>query len=453
MEMVIVWGAGLALAGWIAICGLRRSGNVRGTVLASTLAMASLAVNVNVPREASSLALGFMTLYLLFGFVAPRQNLRRHKIRTFVFLWFGLFLVTTSVFNPEGVNPLLQFSFLAFATVVVASKMGAEDREALLLGLVLLGAFHSLLSIWEYVGHEPWLWGYGRTVDGTDVILANPFFGGAVPRAQSTMGHPIAAATLVAVSLVTLMLRRRNYRPVFVAGLLFLLIAGILLTGTRSVVVAIGLALAYYYLVSSESKNKILRYLTTAVIVGAFFIVDLGVSALVDDLVDSGSYTNRAGALESVPALFTRNLDEVIWGAGFGSESRLFGEGFFQQNGFNIVDNQLVTTLATAGIVGLIGLCSIYIYSFSMAGTYIRVVLIFMTSMMFSFDYLRWHVMVVLLFVMMGMSSSMRPRNSAKTGGDDLHIAAKRLQRGKLRPIRGTDRSTRDVATAKGSHL
>jgi glycosyltransferase involved in cell wall biosynthesis len=411
MEIYVVWGVGLALLGWVAACLLRRSGSIRGIALASTLAVATLAVNTNVPREARSIGLAFMVLFLIVGFVAPRQNFRRHKIRLLVFAWFGLFLLATSIANPDGATALLHLSVLATMTVIVGSKMGPQDREAFVAGLVFLGAAHSLLSVGEFLGQEPWLWGYGKTPDGTDFILANPFLGGDFPRAQSTMGHPIPAATLVAASLLTLLHFRRSYRPVMFGALLFILAVGILLTGTRSVVVGIALALAFYYLVSSESKFKAVRRLTATVIVATFLAVILGASTLVEQLVGSGSYTNRAGALESVPMLFAREPGAVIWGSGFGSEASLFREGFFQQNGFNIVDNQLVTTLGTAGVLGLLGLCAIFIYSFSTAGIYGRTALIFMTVMLFSFDYLRWHATAVLLFAIMGMSSSMKPKH------------------------------------------
>lgn len=413
MEIYVVWGAALAFLGWMAVSLVRRSGNVRGIALLSTTAVASLAVNTNVPREASSTGLLIMGVFLLIGFVAPRQDFRRHKIRVIVFAWFAVFLVSTSLVNPEGLSVLLQFGLIGVMTVVVGSKMGPQDRQVFMAGLVLLAGAHSLLSVSELLGQEPFLWGYGKTTDGTDVILANPFLGGTVPRAQSTMGHPIAAATLVAVGLLMLLLRRKSYRPASFVLLLSVLVVGILLTGTRSVVVAIGLALAFFYFMSSESRNKAVRYLTVAVIIAAFIAVDLGVSTLVDQLMDSGSYTNRAGALESVPMLFTRDPSEVIWGSGFGSEPLLFSEGYFQQNGFNIVDNQLVTTLATAGVVGLLGLSAIYLYTFSKAGTYVRTLLIFMTAMLFSFDYLRWHVMVVLLFAIIGMSFSMTSEKRA----------------------------------------
>lgn len=414
MEMYVVWGVSLALLGWIVVCALRRSSNVRGAVLVSTLAVASLAINTNVPRGASSLGINFITAFLIIGLVTPRQNIWRHKVRSFVFAWFAIFLLTTSLANPDGVNALLQFSLLAMMVVMIASKMGPQDRSVFVGGLVLLGAVHSLLSIREYAGQQPWLWGYGKTLAGADLILPNPFFGSIVPRAQSTMGHPIAAATLVAASLLTLLLHRKSFRPIFFGALFFILLTGVLLTGTRSVVLGIGLALAFYYLVSSESRYKAVKYVTTAAIVGAFLTLDLGVSKLVGELVDSGSYTNRAGALESVPMLFTRAPEEVFWGSGFGSEARLFSEGFFQQNGFNIVDNQMVTTLATGGVIGLSGLCAIYVYAFVTASAYVRTTLIFMATMLFSFDYFRWHAIFLLFFVFIGMSSSMKPAGLTK---------------------------------------
>jgi hypothetical protein len=329
--------------------------------------------------------------------------------------------------------------------------MSEHDRMIFTSGLVALALVHSLLSIFELYTQVPPLWGYGHFPDGSPVLLGNPFLGGHVPRTQSTMGHPIAAACVVAVGFLVLLLRRASLRPwVFATQLAFLSI-GILLTGTRSSVLGICVAIAFWFLVSAESKHRFGRLVVVALIVSSFLVVDLGISTLVGGLLDSGSYTNRADAIASVPKLFTRDFSEIVWGSGYGSEPSLFSQGFFQQNGFNIVDNQLVTTLATAGIVGLVGLCILFLYTFGIAETQARTLLVFMIAMLFSFDYLRWHFMLVLLFALFGLASASSdslvrrqiiPANGRQHGFINKRgplISGSSLDRGRLvDPERGT---------------
>ncbi|WP_286345201.1 hypothetical protein [Frondihabitans sucicola] len=112
----------------------------------------------------------------------------------------------------------------------------------------------------------------------------------------------------------------------------------------------------------------------------------------------------------------------MIWGSGGDTEPQLFAQGLLFQNGFDVVDNQLVTTLATQGVIGLVLLVSLFIVGFRTTGRLSRSVLLVMVVMLFSFDYLRFTSMLGLLFGFLALAPATagarenRPSDIVETG-------------------------------------
>jgi hypothetical protein len=78
------------------------------------------------------------------------------------------------------------------------------------------------------------------------------------------------------------------------------------------------------------------------------------ISSTVSEFMDTGSYTHRFGALESLSRLFEyREGVSVLIGDGAGSVPRLFFQGLLQNDGLQAVDNQVITSLVETGVIGL----------------------------------------------------------------------------------------------------
>ncbi|OZD62204.1 hypothetical protein CH272_11535 [Rhodococcus sp. 05-340-1] len=246
---------------------------------------------------------------------------------------------------------------------------------------------------------QPLLWGYGLYADGSEVKLPNPFLGEDVVRTQGTMGHPILFATIAVIALLIVLLGQtvQNLATRFV--LVGALSLGLVLSGTRSALLAAFIAVVIVKIVRRRSNNRWRNILALAAAATAVYILDFGFRELTVNLISSGSYTNRVQAISALPDIISLPVRWILFGGGFGSEIELYNQGLLQQNGFRIVDNQVITTLVTSGLVGLVVLALLLVRSVKPADELHFALVSAFVVMMFSFDYLRWPAICVLFFV------------------------------------------------------
>ncbi|WFR68063.1 hypothetical protein P9139_06965 [Curtobacterium flaccumfaciens] len=93
----------------------------------------------------------------------------------------------------------------------------------------------------------------------------------------------------------------------------------------------------------------------------------------------------------------------MLFGSGFGSEPALRERGFLAQNGFDVVDDQLVTSLATQGLLGLLVVIALLIAWFRHGNRLQRALTVAMGVFFFTFDDLRWPAVIVLLVPLLTM--------------------------------------------------
>ncbi|WP_160096570.1 O-antigen ligase family protein [Rhodococcus sp. T7] len=255
------------------------------------------------------------------------------------------------------------------------------------------------------VTHIPILWGYGRYADGTEVKLANPLLGPEIVRTQGTMGHPIVLSTLLVIA-VLIIIDGGTIRTRWIKYPIFGLLAfGLLISGTRSAFVALAIAVVFSSVLHVNARDRWRNLITVLAVSGTLLIFDFGIRQIWADLVGSGSYTNRAAAISALPGLFNLNISRLLLGSGFGSENDLFQAGYLQQNGFRIVDNQLVTTIATNGLFGFVILIALITVGIAKGNSLFGSALVAMGVMMFSFDYLRWPAIAFLFFILVALGA------------------------------------------------
>lgn len=370
---------GVAMAVGVAVLFVGTSRSAPTTVQdASLVAAGALVIGVALvsPRRASGVA----TPLLLLG------------------AFFAVMVAVTLTQVPEARLLVLRISLIGLAFGFAASRLRVRDIGVVLDGLVLLAVGEALLGAVEFfVTGTPIPWGRRIADDGTFFDDSNKLLGGETIRAQGTTEHPIPYSVVVGVGLVALGARWTRHAAALRIVIVGVLGLGLVLSGTRSTLLAIGVGLAYLVF-SSDAASRALR--VTAVVLGgvvgaiAFFPTLVGA---VGTLMASGSYENRAGALESVPRLLGQSLRKVLLGNGVGSELGLYADGLLPQTGFLNLDNQLVTSLATTGLLGVGLLIAVFVVAFVRAPRAGRALIIVMATMLFSFDYLAWNNMTALM--------------------------------------------------------
>lgn len=381
--------------------------HVRSASIGVTLLLLSLLWTPSAPTEWREIAVWSSVVLSGLALFSKRdadQTKPNTAVVAVILVFIASWVLVTVVANPAGVSSVARIAVLAAVTTMVAGQMNLSERRASLAWLVAVAVLQVLAGAWQWFSGRPPIWGFGLREDGTAATYLNPLLDGAV-RVQGTTGHPIPYSTLIALATMTVIATWATRRRLRSWTLLAVFAAALLVSGTRSVLIALAIAFAYLFLIArgTDSAKKVRNYLLAITISVVAIAADFGLRTAAQDLVASGSFTNRAGALESVPGLLSRPPGVAIFGSGFGSEANLFAQGLLQQNGFNVVDNQVVTVLATQGVVGVVLLLVIFALAFRASDATGRALIIVLAVMLFSFDYLRWPLMTVVTMVILAM--------------------------------------------------
>lgn len=401
--MVTTLGAaGAAAAMALLVRVLIGRSQARGVLLVLALVAVSFFGGPTVPDGLRSTALLVTVTFLAVALPRARPEQRWDARGVLLVVLYGGSVAVTALASPATVSAVVWVAGVAILATVVAIRCGARDRATFLTGLVGLAVVQSILAAYEFfVAGRPVFWDY-TTAEGSPGALPNPLLGSAAARVTGTMAHPILLATLLAVGAIVVLATPR-LRSSVRWGLVATLLGGIVLSGTRSALIALLLA-ALVLLFTSSRRGRAPRIVFGLGLGGAALAVSLGdLLAATEELLGSGSFTNRSSALDSAPALFMRPVVEMLFGSGFGSEPALRERGFLAQNGFDVVDNQLVTSLATQGLFGLLVVIALLIAWFRHGDRLQRALTVAMGVFFFTFDDLRWPAVIVLLVPLLTM--------------------------------------------------
>ncbi|PPF42410.1 hypothetical protein C5B85_16760 [Pseudoclavibacter sp. AY1F1] len=297
-----------------------------------------------------------------------------------------------------------RFTLPAVLAVFAAARLDSAARCFLLDAIVSLAVLQSVIGVLEFLNLTAPIFG---TATVYDTALMNPLLPGVV-RVQAMLGHPIVLGLLIVFALVLLLNRAPRMRSWQTAGLSAVLLAGLFLCGSRSswLALAICCVLALFWAV----KNLIVRtFAILGLLIGLFAALtsSRASSILVEQLdlfTDSGSFTHRMESFGSFFAILSQHaIRPALIGSGVGSEPRLFAAGLLQQDGFLIIDNQLLTTMVTIGLFGLLVLLSLVAFAVFGLPPAERLACIAMLIMFFTFDALRWTGPIVLFFALVGL--------------------------------------------------
>ncbi|TFV52994.1 hypothetical protein [Blastococcus sp. TF02A-35] len=382
------------------------------TVLAAVLAVVTFVPTARLSTNREWALLG-VALVAVLGVVCLHATRLRWSAPAVLLLLSGTCAVLSTAHHgtlPDLVEGVLLTALLA-ACCLLAAFCSRQDRDVLVgavlaLALVQLGfaaasAFLGLPAPWGLLGEA------GSLFDENNLL---PSLGG---RTTGTMAHPIPFGTLMAVAAALAVGARRL--PLWARLALTCAFAGgVVLSGSRSAaaVLVVGVVAAAVWPGASRTGAAGRVLLGLAGVVG---ILVSGVSEvpLLASLEGTGSLTHRLGALEAVGRLSDRPLPEILLGSGEGSLGVLYADGLLQQDGFFAVDNQLVTTFALAGLVGVALLVAAVLAGLLRGDRSTRPGLLALVLMFAAFDTLEWTSTAVLFAVLLGLGAARPGRPAA----------------------------------------
>jgi len=410
---------------------------VRAAALSVTVAVVVLVGNNSAPR--SVWVGGFAACLVLLAVAVVRGGLERHPgQRSFlvVAVFWAWLAVGALVAGSYSVSRLAVYFGLAVAVAFVASQLSRREVTLVLGAVVAVAALQSAAAVVELVVGEPLLWGLRG---GT---RANPLLGDALDRAQGTLGHPIVLGFLEGVAVLLVWADPWRLAPRLRWSLLVVGTVGVVLSGTRSVVACLVVAVVVHVLLRARLAAWLRNVLVVTVVAALVALADPGISRLVVELVESGSWVHRLESVVAVPALLARPLAESLWGTGFGSEVALFADGHIRLTyGLPVVDNFFVYLLGTTGVLGLAVFVVVAVVTFARGDRLTRSIVVLVVGMGVSFDLVVWlgvGVLLSLFFALPGARVLAGPASSPEPGAvataEEARVALTRSPEGRQAP-------------------
>lgn len=372
---------------------------------------ALLTLNVGLPftrvPDARILLQVVTVAFLVLG-IAGAYELARPlaaKGMSFVIALVTLMTIVT-VLSPDvgAFKRWLLSALVALPAFVLAARPGARATRRITATVLVLGVIEALCAVVEPFVFPSHLWAPAqRDSDGLAVPLLNDVLGGSIERSQGTLGHPLPLGYLLVIG-VALAVRAPRFPRRILVPVLGVLVLGLVVAGARTSLVIAGLIIIF----AAARRPTFLHVLggvwLTALLTVLGSFTGLISGASVDALMRTGSYTHRLGALTSFGDLLEKqDLTRALFGNGFAAAPRLFGAGLLQNDGFNAVDNEFLSLLGQAGLVGLALFVAVVIAAAVTGRSDVRLAVLCTTVTLMVFDVLAWPSAAALAFAVLGM--------------------------------------------------
>ena len=368
-------------------------------VLSTALVLGTIRTRVELPRSPSAAML--LVLYLVLG--------------------LGTFL------SGETANVAIYLLLASTGASAFLLVWNATRRDLLcgFVGLATLAVCELALGAREALSGSGPLWGFtpqsvvAATPPGeVPFYLQSQLFDG-VNRATGTFGHPLPFAMLFVAFFAIAAAFRRELGMVSVVLAGGAGIAGCLLAGARSALIAL-------VVVAIVTVGRARGFqIALAAILAIVAILFVGTTAIaqrlnLDYYLQTGSFTHRLRVIDALPSLLDQPVAGLFLGTGVNGEGRVI-RGIAGGDGFSAVDNQLVSTLIAAGVVGFVLLACVVVRGFRTAQG--QVMMAGALVMFFAFDALSWQASIAILaamFVLAERAPSQPTRLSARVCEADI---------------------------------
>jgi hypothetical protein len=344
---------------------------------------------------------------------------------TVLLIAYAFFSACSTVVAPDddGIRRLLVHLMIGGSAFLMGFSCTGSERILVARSVIVLAAAESLYGVAEVVGLVGPVWGYEW--ERSDGILVNTpqeseVFVGAI-RAQGSLYHPLLLAFLAIVG-IGLVVGLKPFRSAFLRiGLVCVLYAGVFAAGSRS-----GIVIASLMILVSV-RTAWMRIL----VIGCSLALSLvrpptlnnWILPIFERFQNSTSVSNREASFRAFgPLLNEQNISAVLFGNGFRSERSLITAGVIPgKHEFDPIDNQFVWTLACAGLVALICMVGVIVWSWRNGDRQYRWGLFAALVMFWAFEVLLMPTSLALTTAIMGMAVSRR----GEKAGSSLAAAAR----------------------------
>jgi hypothetical protein len=400
--VLIVLAASLGLLVLVLTYPKNRS-EVSGYAVGLTLVLVSLGASASAPEVLRYGSLGLTALILLVSTLIASRNQHPSRKMGWIYAWMTWAVMVSVYLRSSSLATIALTLVVPALLVLVLSRFTYSDIKPFMRWIGALVILQALIAFAEIMLLSEPIWGYRNVyTNGQPVIRYNPFIPGLI-RVQGTMGHPIPYALLMTVALLLLLglghhLSKR-YKTVCVMAAL----SGILLSGTRSAFIAAAVGLLVFLLLAPSTRSRRRNFILVTLSVVGLAVGDFGLSAITRDAATSDSFSHRVEGLLNVAGLLRQPQGQVLAGSGLNSEGKLFARGLLQQDGFFVIDNHYIWTIAVTGIIGLVLMVAATVAAWHRRDRLGRAMIATFVVMGFSFDLMTWSASAALFVVALAL--------------------------------------------------
>ncbi len=316
----------------------------------------------------------------------------------FVAFTCWLALRTLGQFSVDSTLLTITMISTSIAVAMIVPLLRREDLPSLATVFLVVAVLATIYAVGEQLGLVDTFWQLRQSSlenidDRANVLL--PILTG---RSQASFGHPIPFAVFLSVAVLILLhaaIATKRWR--FAFGVVAALV-GLLLSGTRSAVVALLVALLVY-LVANIRWRRVLGIAAGAGLIAiGGLLTDLPKLLSLDNTFESSvSFIHRTLVAESWASLWSQPATQLWIGAGAGATAELFRSGTVR-GARNLVyfDNTYISLFALFGLVALVLFAGVLLWS-TRGGALAMSVAAFIAVMGLSFDEQQWQITLVLL--------------------------------------------------------
>lgn len=314
-----------------------------------------------------------LAVTLITWLVRSLINRKFNLVRNPVLIILGLFLIINliSIINSPNIpRSLIVFAYTVFtyslAFIVPQLVQSKELVKKVLIVIIISATLVSLFGLWQFLGD---LAGLPTSLTGLRQLYTKDILG--FPRIQSTAYEPLYFASYLLLPLILLFILwltdTKLIKKIWLIPLILLLASNFIFTVARGAflaLLAVAVLIIIFYLKKILQPKKFIILLTLIVLVllgslavlnytGLFYKTNLQIfSGHLGDVLSDTSFKERYFTIEQSIKAWT---EHPLLGIGTGAFGPWAADHPFVKpiDGWPIVNNQLLETLAENGLLGL----------------------------------------------------------------------------------------------------
>lgn len=400
-EAILVGALVVLILACLSAVTLRRQDDALRNAVASVIVLSVAVPGLAPPDYVTVMSLSAQILIL--GLAILRQGgqvlqARLPLLLVAFFVWSTIFGELPGTSETASALYIAEGLFYALLIVAVSALRVERNPMQQVLPLLIIAQFVAALS--EQFLQAEAIW---PRVDGTNDITRrnNTLVPALVGRSMGSTSYPITLGILAGIALVACIWQYREHRRRVYLWLGLLSAATVVMSGTRTAVVASALCVGVILITNSSGRVRAFRIFLTGLF-GLIMILLIDPLALVglDDIEGTSSYTHRLGVLGLLPELLQRPWQEVLFGTGYRSIGPLLSGGaLLETDGIAVLDQQFIRVLVGCGLVGLVLMVLSVAVGFMRGNGFERLTIAFLVFSFLTYDTLSWRLLAVLLIV------------------------------------------------------